>query len=99
MNSGLRAKGLFARYRQNIAELGRPRPKLDKFAYMSRSPSPIHRRKRSSASTIRGYLRTTTIVGKGLANPPGYAAAAINADLLANPQKGKLGIIDRDQSR
>jgi alkanesulfonate monooxygenase SsuD/methylene tetrahydromethanopterin reductase-like flavin-dependent oxidoreductase (luciferase family) len=97
MNSGLRAKGLFARYRQKVAEAGRPRPKLDKFAYMSLvavadTQAEAFRR----LDKIRGYLRTTTIVGKGLANPPGYAAAAINADLLANPQKGELGIIDRD---
>lgn len=99
MNSGLRAKGLFARYRQKVAELGRPRPTLDKFAYMSLvSVADTQAEAFKRLDKIRGYLRTTTIVGKGLANPPGYAAAAINADLLANPQKGELGIIDRDSN-
>src|SRR5690606_11677029 len=90
MNSGLRAKALFARYREKFAELGRPRPGLEKFAYMSLvavadTQAEAFRR----LDKIRGYLRTTTIVGKGLSNPPGYVAAAMNADLLANPEKGE----------
>ena len=97
VNSGLRAKRLFARYRERIAELGRPRPPLNKFAYMSLvAVADTQEKAFERLHAIRGYLRTTPIVNPGLANPPGYVSPEINAEVLADPFKGQIGIIDRD---
>jgi alkanesulfonate monooxygenase SsuD/methylene tetrahydromethanopterin reductase-like flavin-dependent oxidoreductase (luciferase family) len=86
--SGKNAANIFNAYRQRVAELGRPEPTKDKFAYVGlvgvgRTQEEGFQR----LETVRGYLRTASKVAPALTNPPGYAPIAANVSALKTGQK------------
>lgn len=89
--SGLGAERLFHEYRKHVAQMGRPAPRQDKFAYLGlmavgRNEAEAHRR----LQTIREYLNTTVIVAPGLRNPPGYVSPQMNAAALGRGRVTRL---------
>ena len=100
--SGLYAKFLFHTYRKRVAEMGRPEPAANRFAYLALvGVGQTRAEGYARLDQIRGYLRTTPIVAPQFHNPPGYAAPQAVAQALSKAAKGRVGaeylrIVTRD---
>lgn len=71
--SGFKTREIFDHYRAVCAELGRPQPAPDRFAYLglvavASTTSEALRR----ADLLMGYIRTSSVVADPFKTPPGY---------------------------
>jgi alkanesulfonate monooxygenase SsuD/methylene tetrahydromethanopterin reductase-like flavin-dependent oxidoreductase (luciferase family) len=71
--SGRQTGGMFDYYRQVCAELGRPAPGADRFAYLAIvAVGDTHEKAMERAHIMVEYMRTSSIVAAPFNNPPGY---------------------------
>jgi alkanesulfonate monooxygenase SsuD/methylene tetrahydromethanopterin reductase-like flavin-dependent oxidoreductase (luciferase family) len=81
--SGYQTRQVFDLYRQRCAELGRPAPGADRFAYLGFVAIAGDRREaRRRAEVMAGYLRTASQVAEPFASPAGYFSVPDAARML-----------------
>lgn len=91
--AGWNATKLYDAYRTRTAQLDRPAPGPDRFAYtallgVGHTREEGYRR----LMEVAGYFRTTSVVGEPFLNPPGYMSAKGNAGWLKRNQlRGRAG--------
>lgn len=103
--AGLNARNgrnIYKRYRERLAELGRPAPSLDRFGYMVLiGVGDTEHEGHNFARKVKGYLDTTGIVHPSFGNPPGYFPIAARVGEVRRGQAGVTGAAfqtDRDGS-
>lgn len=85
-------KNIYARYRERVAELGRPAPNEDRFGYMALvGVGDTEEEGRGFARQVKGYLDTTGIVHPPFGNPPGYYPIAARVGEVRRGQAGVTG--------
>lgn len=87
----LGAKAIFDAYRERFAELGRPAPEPDRFAYMAQvAVGNTEEEGFERLGQVRRYAWASSLSTEQFANPPGYKPVALNAAALRNPSQGSM---------
>jgi alkanesulfonate monooxygenase SsuD/methylene tetrahydromethanopterin reductase-like flavin-dependent oxidoreductase (luciferase family) len=86
--SGFQTRELFDHYRKACADLGRPQPGPDRFAYLGIvAVAQTKKEAMRRAEIMSAYLRTSALVSEPFKSPPGYFSVGDTARMLRAGRK------------